>query len=97
MQRSFDEMVLSFDPFQGDETDSAIISDKMVVCRNDYTCHWCDGPIVKGDRVRTLRERNNEEKTIETFRFCSLCCTAMTIDDGGDALESRSVRITAPP
>jgi hypothetical protein len=94
-EMTLDDMVLSFDPFQGDETDSAPLSDKMVVCRGDYTCHWCGGTIAKGERVRTLRERNSEEQTIETFRFCSLCCTAMTVDDGGDALESRAVHLTA--
>jgi hypothetical protein len=91
---TLDDMVLSFDPFQCDETGSAPLSDKLVVCRGDYTCHWCGGPIIKGERVRTLRERNNEERTIETFRFCALCCTAMTLDDGGTALDNRVIRLT---
>jgi hypothetical protein len=95
MTLNFDAAVLSFDPFQGDGTDSTPLSDKMVVCRGDYTCHWCGGPISKGDRVRTLRERNNEEQTIETFRFCGPCCTAMTLSDDGTELEKRAISLTA--
>jgi len=69
---------LLFRPFAGDETDTTVLTDKIVVAAKDHQhCQICNGTIVKGERHRSMVERNNEDKKIMTFRFCGLCCKAM--------------------
>jgi DNA-directed RNA polymerase subunit N (RpoN/RPB10) len=92
MTETLDEAaVLSYEPFYGDETDATPLKDKMVTARKSAECHTCGETIQPGWRIRSLTERNNEEKTLVTFRFCFECCKAMAIsaEDGEDAIEAR--------
>ena len=69
-------------------TDVAGLSDKFVNGQKEYACQHCYGPIAKGERHRAKTERNNEDKTIETFRFCRLCCAAMATYEACKCVES---------
>lgn len=89
----FDEkQALDYYPFDGDETDVKLFSDKFVVGRKEYECHWCNECIAKGERHRALTELNREDRQIETFRFCPACSEAMAFswEDGGDAIDART-------
>lgn len=71
---------LAYDPFYGDETDIAELSDKIVTAAKDHPhCQICHGQIAKGERHRAKVERNDEEHKIMTFRFCGECCAAMAV------------------
>ena len=76
-------LALQYDPFEGDETDVTVFSDKIVMAAKDHPrCQICEGPISKGERHRVRTERNNEgEATVMRFRFCQKCCRAMASDD----------------
>ncbi|MFH5924590.1 hypothetical protein [Roseomonas xinghualingensis] len=80
-QKQFDEdACLTYQPFGGDETDTTVLSDKIVKAAKDHPhCQMCSGPIFKGERHRAMRERNNEERKIETWRWCSKCCRAQAM------------------
>ncbi|HQT89106.1 MAG TPA: hypothetical protein PK677_11215 [Acidiphilium sp.] len=84
---------LRFLPFDGDETDVSPLSDKIVKAAKEHPrCQICHGVILKGERHRAKTERNNEEKTVMTFRFCNKCCRAMAHPDcfyAGRLIESR--------
>lgn len=84
-----DRLVLSYDPWGGDDTDTQVLSDKMVVVRKDHQCAICFGPIAKGERVRSMTELNREDSVVATFRFCTLCCEAMAADDDGNSIYDR--------
>lgn len=85
--------ILNFRPFQGDETDTTELRDRMVMVRYSHRCQICWGRIEGGDYVRALTERNNETKQVMTFYFCELCCTAMAKSwspkDAGRTIEHR--------
>lgn len=70
-----DEIVLSWDPFAGDETGYRQLRNRMVVTRKPCECHWCGLPIRVGSRVRSLTEAFDGE--IQTTRFCPDCCAAV--------------------
>lgn len=76
-RRNAIEGALDFRPFDGDETDTTLLSDKIVTGRKAYVCQTCDGPIQPGERQRAMVETNNEDKQIMTFRWCRICCRAM--------------------
>ena len=73
---------LGYEPFEGDETDVTPLADKIVTAAKDHPrCQICEAPILKGERHRARTERNNEDKTIMTFRFCWKCTRAMAHPD----------------
>ncbi len=73
---------LLFYPFHGDETDVRPFSDKLVRAATMHPrCHICENNIQAGEVHRALTERNNENKTVVTFRFCSKCIRAMAHPD----------------
>lgn len=86
-----DEDILSYDPFLGDETDATPLKDALVFARKEHECHTCGETIQPKERIRSRTERNNEDKTLETFRFCWLCCVAMATsdEDNEEAIEAR--------
>lgn len=77
---------LDHDPFSGDETAATPLADKIVVFRKTKPrgCQSCKRDIVKGAIGRSLTERNDEEHTIETHRWCSACTAAMALPNGLD-------------
>lgn len=89
-----DAAILSYDLFQGDETDVRELSNRMVVTQKPHSCCVCWGDISIGSRVRALVEANNETKKVMTFYSCPLCCEAMamaiTAEDNGKAIEART-------
>lgn len=77
-----ESLALSHYPFEGDYTDVSGLSDKMVNGRGAYECFQCCDAIEPGERHRALAERNNEERKVETFRFCGACCETFAILEG---------------
>ncbi len=75
---------LSSYPFEGDETDTLSLSDKIVVGRKPYDCQVCLGPVLAGERHRALTEINREDRKVMTFRFCGKCTRAQAMTDAGD-------------
>jgi hypothetical protein len=78
---------LSFNPFQGDETDVTVLSDRIVTGAKAHPrCQICEGEIKYGERHRARTEKNNEGSTppVMTFRFCGACCVAMADPDTYD-------------
>jgi hypothetical protein len=73
--QAIDAMILSFNPWCGDESDVTTLSDRMVVTRVSSTCAICFGKILPADRVRTKVEKMDGK--VKTFRFCVECCAAM--------------------
>jgi len=68
---------LLYDPFYGDETYVTPLSDKFVFTRKVHRCQICWDEIPANSRVRAKTERNNEERKVATFYFCTQCCYAM--------------------
>lgn len=76
---------LRFYPFEGDETDTRLLSDKIVTARRMHPrCQICEGEIGAGERHRAMTEINRENGQIMTFRFCNRCCRAMAHPDTFD-------------
>lgn len=76
---------LNFEPFYGDESDTSVLSDKIVRAAKDHPrCQICDAPIKKGEVHRATTERSNEGDGIATYRFCNKCCRAMAMNFNGD-------------
>lgn len=95
MSKTADWKILSYNPFQGDETDIRLLSDRMVVTRRAHKCNICWEDFPAGSRARARREVNREEHKTMTFYFCPLCCEAMAKamsddDDAGRAIEERT-------
>lgn len=79
-----ERMALVYEPFEGDETDVSGLTDKFVTGRKEHECFHCRDPIPVGQRHRAKTERNNEDRKIETFRFCAACCKTFAIYEGPD-------------
>lgn len=82
---------LSYDPFQGDESEVRELSDKFVVTRKDHKCNTCWDQIPSGSRVRAKTEVNYDDRQAQTFYFCVPCCEAMAAswEDEGQAITHR--------
>ena len=87
----FDRDVLAFDPFDGDfsEPGDSVLRNKMVTARKEGPCSHCGCQIAKGERVRNMSAKFGD---LMSYRWCSLCCTAMAKcqsqednDDGEDS------------
>lgn len=82
---------LSFDVFQGDfgHGDERTFENKIVTARKDHDCFHCDTAISKGEKYRKMVEKSGDE--LRTFKWCSLCCVAMILDDknGGYSFDQR--------
>lgn len=83
---------LQYNPFEVDFGKSGeIIEDKIMTkmnIKNIHNCSMCGNTIKPGERFRATMTRF--EGNVHTYSWCSLCCLAMTRDDGGHMLESRS-------
>lgn len=80
-QRTTDEdfrLVMSIDPFAGDESDARILQDDVVTARKPHECLHCHGPIRRGERVRVQKAVVDGE--IHTARWCAECCGAMALE-----------------
>lgn len=90
-QEQIEDLCLSSNPFDGDDTDVTLLADKFVNVRKRHTCIICQGRIKIGERVRSRTERNNEEQKVMTFYFCPICCRAdaKAEDDDCDAISAR--------
>lgn len=77
-----EKMALRYEPFGGDETDVTGLTDKFVTGRKEHECFHCRDVIAPGERHRAKTERNNEERKIETFRFCGTCCATFATFEG---------------
>lgn len=75
-------LALSHNPFDGDETDVSNLGNKFVIGRKAHECFQCTEVIEPGERHRAMTERNHEERTIKTFRFCSACCETFATYEG---------------
>ena len=81
---------LAYDPFQGDESDERILSDKIVTARKEGPCCICGETIRAGERVR--RQAAIVDGAMFSCRCCEACCIAMALNwtDGGEAIERRT-------
>ncbi len=84
-----DEDVLAYNPFDGDDSDTRLLADKVTKARKPGPCHACGETIGAGERMRRRVEAFEGE--IGTFRWCSACCDAMARSwhDDGRAIERR--------
>ena len=85
-----EQSALAYYPFGGEE-DVSDLDDKFVTGRKSYECLNCGDTITEGERHRALKQRNNEDRKIMTFRFCGACSLAAAIADD-DGLRSYSAR-----
>lgn len=93
-----ERLCLSYNPFQGDETDVTELSDKFVTTRYSHKCQICFEQIAAKSHVRARREVNNEDKKVMTFYFCEECCGAMARswrDEGRSISERTSIGMRA--
>lgn len=75
---------LTWHPFEGDETEVRLLSDKIVTARKSHWCHYCNGPIHPGERHRARAELNCELGRKMTFRFCADCLNAYEAEQDCD-------------
>mgnify|MGYP001139135014 CR=1 FL=1 len=74
---------LMFDPFDGDDGESRVLLDKMVVARKQHDCFHCGGAIGVGATHRHMKEVF--DGAFHVFRWCGECCKAMIkYDTEGD-------------
>ena len=74
---------LAYDPFQGDDVDERMLSDKIVTARKPGPCCICGETIKPGERVR--RQAAIVDGEMFSCRCCEACCEAMAVswtDDG---------------
>lgn len=86
----FDEdECLRVDPFAGDFGDPGdrVLRNRIVTARKSGPCQDCAQTIVPGERVRSLAAVFDGD--VRSYRWCALCCAAMTADDDGEAMEAR--------
>jgi hypothetical protein len=85
------KMILSFDPFAGDEGTLKKLEDKIVVSRKHNRCSNCFRNGKAGDPERVIKDIFDGE--FQSHRYCALCCCAMLrdvkADDFGDRLYLR--------
>lgn len=79
-----EQLALDHEPFDGDDTDVSRLTDKFVTGRKLHECFNCRDAIEPGERHRAKTERNNEDRKIETFRFCGACCATFAILEGDE-------------
>lgn len=91
MNDFLDKDCLCFDPFEGDfgSPGDHILKDKMVTSRKGGPCFCCNKDIVPGSRIRTMVAVFDGE--LCSYRWCNLCCHAMTMaeHDDGEEYERR--------
>lgn len=84
---------LNYNPFQGDEGDTRLMSDKFVTTRKPHDCSICFEIIPSGVHVRARREVSKGFRNAMTFYFCVPCCEAMAMswdyEDNGRAISER--------
>ena len=74
-------LCLTYDPWAGDrDVDIVVFSDRFVVTRKPHQCVICWDEITVGQRVRSRREKDNDQQLTKTFYFCAPCCEAMALD-----------------
>lgn len=98
MTSAKDELILEFDPFEGDFGDQGdkVFKNRMVVARKEGPCAHCEMQIKKGERVRSQSSKFDGQ--LMTHRWCALCCEAMALyfderddeEEPGFEYESRS-------
>lgn len=78
---STDELILAFDPFEGDfgAPGDRVFSNRMVNARKPGACSHCGQQIVKGERVR--RQTSKFDGELMSHRWCAKCCAAMASYD----------------
>ena len=83
---------LDYDWFGGDHGDTwgRELRDDIVTSRGTSRCGCCCRQEQRGERVRVITKTYVDDG-IKTYRFCSLCCAAASIqcEDGGAALSAR--------
>ena len=86
---------LEWFPFADDfgEPGDRVLQDKVATARKAGPCFDCSQPIKPGERTRTLSAKFGGE--LRRYRWCSLCCAAMTADDPTEAMEARIALRTA--
>ena len=81
---------LAYDPFQGDDVQERMLSDKIVTARKEGPCCICFETIKAGERVRGQAASVDGE--MFSCRCCEACCIAMAQSwaDAGEAIEERT-------
>ena len=73
------ELVLAFDPFEGDDVGAdRRLRDKVVVPRRRHTCFNCSTVGEPGVEERVIVDMFEGE--LKEYRFCNKCCRAL-VDD----------------
>ncbi|MBZ9856735.1 hypothetical protein LB566_23365 [Mesorhizobium sp. CA13] len=87
----FDSLVLNYELFAGDETDTVLLANKMLLTRKPHDCVICAETIPAGTRVRAQSEVNREDNQVGRFYVCVPCCEAIAkrFDDDGHAIDAR--------
>jgi len=88
------QLLLSLDPFAGDEGSLRTLEDKVVVARKSNTCSNCYAVGKAGDEERVIKDVFDGD--FQTHRYCAACCMALLRDhkNGGvdDAFYMRHER-----
>lgn len=74
---------LDWYPFEGDEADTVLLSDRIVTARKGHTCQHCNGPIYAGERHRAYSEVDRGARKRMTFRYCPDCLNAYELNSDG--------------
>ena len=88
---------LKYNPFQGDfgEVNDAGFGDSIVTFRKAGPCHICGFDVRPGMKGRRLTKYWSDDKTVRTYRYCTLCTEAMAaswVDDGASLDERFAAR-----
>lgn len=74
-----DRLVLSIDPWPGEEGSIVVTRDEFVTTRKPHVCVVCSSVVPVKSRVRCRAEIDRESRMAKNFYFCTVCCDAMKI------------------
>lgn len=75
------DILVTLDPFHGDETDYICFSRKLVTTRKEHECMIC-GSIIKSKSLAMVESgKNNELNIVSSSYFCNKCCKALLKDN----------------
>lgn len=86
-----DSLILACNPWEMDDSDYRVLSNRMLITRQKHYCAICFEDIPVKARVRAQSEVLDGKAM--TFYFCTVCCDAMaanaTTDRSGERLMAR--------